>query len=290
MNIEQIIDAVYEKFMEYSSNQPKTNDELKKHTTNALDQFRLQLEPYIYQYLLWTYGQKLNAFWETHEFPIKSKYAWVMVERRAHPNIWFLLRNIAWAAPNFSVYIFCSNMNYNFIKDVVGNKKNINIIPWFEGFVTRDEGKEQYNQTFKNPEFYKIIDAEYMITIQTDCFFRKKIPESIFVGDYYGSPWGWYLDKPGGGGITVRKISSMIKLTSTIPYSEGAEDAWIGDNIEKIGGIIPPFVFRYKIFSENFPVEDPIGVHQFWTFIQNFDVQTPELLRKHYTRYLTIDI
>ena len=292
MKVETIIDVIYEKHRERTQEEIKaiTPEEYKKYNEKTLDYYRNYFEPYIYQYLTWHYGPKLDAFWKTHEFPVKSKYAWVMVERRAHPNIWFLLRNIAWAGPHMSLYIFCSNMNSNFIIDILGDKKNVHVIPWFEGFVSRDEGKEQYNRTFKMADFYKVIDAEYIVTIQTDCFFRKKIPYSIFVGDYYGAPWGWSPNEAGGGGITVRRLEAMIQLTTQLPYSEGAEDAWIGHGVQAIDGHIPPIEFRSQIFSENFPVSDPIGVHQFWSFIHNFQIQTPDSLREHFKRYLTITI
>ncbi len=282
MHIDLIVDAMYEKCIELSNN--SNNDD------SDLDYYRNYFEPYIYQYLTYKYGSMLEAHWNTHEFPVQSKYAWVFVERRAHPNTWFLLRNIAWAGPSFSLYIFCSDMNYKFIMDCIGDKKNIIVIPWFKGFVSREEGKEQYNQTFKSHDFYGLIDAEYILTIQTDCFFRKKIPTSIFQYDYYGAPWIWAQDMPGGGGITVRKISTMLDLTRRIPYSEGAEDGWIADKVKEIGGDLPSFNYIVNIFSENFPVQDPIGVHQFWTFINNFDINNPDLFRENIQRYLTFDV
>ena len=298
MKVETIIDVIYEKHRERTQEEMKsiTPEEYKKYNEKTLDYYRNEFEPYIYQYLTWHYGQKLDTFWETHEFPKKSKYAWVMVERRSHPNFWFVLRNIAWAAPYMSLYIFCSNMNYNFIMRLLGDKvKNVTVIPWFEGFVSRDEGKEQYNRTFKMADFYKLIDAEYMLTVQMDCFFRKKLPESVFVADYYGNPWAWAPEKGGGGGITLRNIKRMIEIVSNVPESERldggtVEDGWIAEHVYKQGNNIPPLEYRMNIFSENFPVQDPYGVHQFWTFIENFNVKEPNVFFQDYVRYLTIDI
>ena len=116
----------------------------KKWQEETLDKYRTDLEPYIWQHLVFNYGPKLNEFWEKHQFPKKSKNAWVIVERRCHPNWWFLLRNIAWAAPHFSLYIFCSNTNYEFVKALLGDKvNNVNIIIWFNGFATRVEGNHR---------------------------------------------------------------------------------------------------------------------------------------------------
>jgi hypothetical protein len=298
MKVETIIDVIYEKYntRRQEEIQIKTSEEYNQYMKQTLHFFRMEIEPYVYQYLTWHYGQKLDIFWETHEFPKKSKYAWVMVERRSHPNLWFVLRNIAWAAPYMSLYIYCSDLNYNYIMRLLGNKaKNVHVIPWFKGAVSRKEGIEQYSLLFKNPEFYKGIDAEYMLTAQTDCFFRKRLPDSIFMTDYYGAPWAWALEKGGGGGINLRNLKRMIEIVSNVPESERlngeyVEDGWMADHIFKQGNNIPPLEYRINMFSENFPVEDPYGVHQFWTFVQNYGIEDPNTIYQHYVRYLTIDI
>jgi hypothetical protein len=297
MKVESIVDVIYEKYTERRQEESKaqTPEEQQVERTKSLDYYRHQFEPYIYQYLTWHYGAKLDTFWKTHEFPEKSKYAWVLVERRSQPNLWFVLRNIAWAAPYMSLYIFCSDMNYKFIMDLIGDKNNIHVIPWFEGFVSSKDGKEQYNITFKMADFYNSVNAEYMLTVQADCFFRKKLPESIFTTDYYGAPWGWALEKGGGGGITLRNIKAMIDIVLSVPESEKTngeyvEDAWIAEQVYMRDNNIPPLEYRMNMFSENFPVHDPFGVHQFWTFINNFGIEDPNTIFQHYIRYLTIDI
>lgn len=291
MKVETIIHAIYEKYNERVEQEMKNlNGQINEGA--MLDYFRNEFEPYIYQYLTWHYGPKLDTFWQTHEFPKKSKYAWVLVERRSHPNFWFVLRNIAWAAPDFSLYIFCSDGNYEFIKTILGDKiNNVNIIVWFKGAASRQEGKDQYAQTFKMEKFYKLIEADYMIRIEMDTYMRKKIPESIFMDDYYGSPWAWMPDHPGGGGLIIRNIKSMIDLCMKEKCTNlEADDCWVGKKIIEYGYKFPDFKVRKEIFSENFPVADPIGVHQFWSFVQNFEINEPNKFFQHYVRYLTIDI
>jgi hypothetical protein len=238
------------------------------------------------------YGPQLEDYWKTHTIAKKSKYAWVIIERRCHPNWWFLLRNILWAAPHFSLYIYCSDQNMEFVKSLLGDKvKDVHLIPWYQGFATRQEGKDQYAATFKMASFYKHIDAEYMIRAEPDTYLRHTIPDGIFMGDFYGAPWGWYPEKPGGGGLHIRKIKTMIDLCERANHVgyEG-EDGWLGDKIVEYGYEFPPFEIRAPIFSENFPVPDPIGVHQFWTFLENFNISKPEEFKKHLERYLTIHL
>jgi hypothetical protein len=285
MNLNSLVRVFYEKAREI---------QYLKQTTelNALHKSRCDLEPYIYSYLETHYGQQLTEFWKTHEFPVKSRYAWVIVERRCHPNWWFILRNIAWAGPHMSLYIFCSDENIEYLKSLLGDKAaNVHLIPVFKGFATRDDGVNQMCKLMTDPEFYKIIDAEYIVTFQTDCFFRKKIPEEIFVGDYYGAPWGWQLEDLGGGGVTVRNVKSMIELCSKESLPNGVfEDGWIAGLVKKYGGSKPPDHVRFYTFCENFPTPDPIGVHQFWTFWQNFGINEPEKFIKNMETILKLEI
>ena len=269
-----------------------SEEEIKKWQEETLDKYRCDLEPYIWQHFMFKYGPALDEFWKNHQFPKKSKYAWTIIERRCHPNWWFLLRNIAWAAPHFSLYIFCSDENYEFVKALLGDKaENVNIIRWYKGFATRQEGKDQYATTFKLPGFYKLIDAEYMIRAEPDTYLRHKIPNSVFVDDFYGAPWGWNAEMPGGGGLHIRKIKTMIDLCTKANHggAEG-EDAWLGQKIIEYGYKYPSLDFRKEIFSENFPVMDPIGVHQFWTFLENFEISNPDRFRENLSRYLKICI
>ena len=294
MDIDTLVEVCLEKVAErkYYLTKCETNSDKEAWYKETLDKYRIDLEPYIFQYFMLKYGPKLDEFWKNHQFPKKSKYAWTIIERRCHPNLWFLLRNIAWAAPNFSLYIFCSDKNYKFIKSLLGDKvDNVTIIQWYKGFATRQEGKDQYAQTFKLQGFYNLIDAEYMIRAEPDTYLRHKIPESIFIDDFYGAPWCWNQEMPGGGGLHIRKIKTMIELCKRANYGgpEG-EDFWLGEKIIEYGYKYPSLEFRKNIFSENFPVDNPIGVHQFWTFLDNFEINNPENFKQHLSTYLKINI
>jgi len=266
--------------------------------SNKFDHFKLSsyrhsLEPYIYNYLEEKYGKQLTEHWSTHKFPRESKYAWVIVERRCHPNWSFVLRNIAWACPYMSLYIFCSNENLEFLKSLLGDKAvNVHFIICFKGFVSRDEGVHEMNRVLINPNFYRLIQAEYILTFQMDTYFRQKIPDVIFTGDYYGAPHGWDPQTPGGGGITVRNVKRMIELCSkeNISVLGYPEDCAINTLLRKYEGKYPPLEFRAAVFCENFPVPDPIGIHQFWTFIENFKITEKEEFKKYIENMLTIKI
>jgi hypothetical protein len=271
----------------------KTDEEIEKWRKDTLHFFRIEIEPYVFNYLNHTYGHKLDEFWKTHQFSKEYKYAFVIVERRVHPNWWFILRNILWAAPNFSLYIFCSDVNYDFIKSILGDKaENVHICQWFKGIADREKGFTEYNITFKLPQFYKLIKAEYFITVQMDSYFLQKIPDWIFTGTYYGAPWAWNPTMAGNGGLSIRNVKNMIELCEkeiqNIQNNEG-EDWHFSQAIVKYNYVIPPFEFRCKVIQENFPVDlIPIGTHQFWTYINNYNLSDKPLFMNYINKLITL--
>jgi len=233
-----------------------------------LDINRYVLEPYVYQYLQEYYGPMLREYWQTYFPPKQSDHVFVIAERRAHPNFWFILQNMAWAAPHMAVYLFCSDQNKGFIEALLGDKKEYyHIIPIFNGNPNREEGKRAYNNLLTDYRFYQFIDATYMLTIQMDNIIRKKIDPAIFTGEYWGNPWGWSPESAGGGGGTIRNIPSMIRICQTYrpcpdePFEE-MEDKWISDHVTDY----PSFEVRSSYIMESVYVEDPCILHQFWTF------------------------
>lgn len=279
MDIDTLVETCYTLFNERQVvfKNVKNNEEAINWQKENLSFFRNQIEPYVFNYLNLNYGKQLDEFWKTHTFPKKSNRALVLIERRAHPNMWFTLRNIAWAAPNLSLYIFCSDMNYNFIKTLLGDKAdNVHIIKWFRGLADKHTGIQEGAITLQMASFYDLIDAEYIINVHVDAYFIQKIPDWIFTGTYYGSPWGWNQESAGNGGLAVRHIKKMSMLCQKEAknfMSEMGEDAWISAAIVKHGFDLPPLEFRIKVFQESFPTnETPIGTHQFWTYIMNYNL------------------
>jgi len=265
--------------------------EQSKHTANKrLDVYRNVLEPYFYMYLIEKYGTMLQTFWETYRPPLFSENAYVIVERRAHPNFRFVLQNMAWAAPHMSVYIFCSDENRAFIEAILGDKAvSFHIMEVFHGDVSREEGKNGYNHIMTDYHFYESIVAKYILTIQMDNIIRRKIPDSMFVGDYWGNPWAWRCDAAGGGGATVRRVKAMIELCRTHrpDPSMGVpplEDAWVAER----STVFPPFEFRRAHLMESVPTDDPVILHQFWTFMDAYLQRPRDDVVQFLTHLLTI--
>lgn len=256
----------------------------------ALNEYRLQLEPFIYMYLTEKYGPMLLDHWKTYAPPKESDYAFVIVERRSHPNFRFILQNIAWAAPYMSVYIFCSDENKPYIHALLDNKVQCyNIIEVFKGNPSRDKGVQDYNRLLTNYTFYESIKAKYMVTVQMDNIFRRKLPYSIFVDDYWGNPWFWLKYAAGGGGCTVRRIEYMIQLCKdhrpnlNEPFNVN-EDSWISEKTLDY----PDIDFRTEFCMESIPAKNPYVLHQFWTFSNPYIELPPEIFMRYWTKLLTI--
>jgi len=292
MDIDSLINAFYSLYNERQEVLKTSNDTIQWQK-DTLHFYRIQLEPYVFNYLNYTYGHQLDKFWKTHHFPKKNKHAFVIIERRAHPNWWFVLRNIAWAAPHFSLYIFCSDLNYDFILSLLGNKaETVYIHKIFKGVADREKGYNESNLILRTPYFYKLIDAEYFINVHMDAYFIQKIPNWIFTGIYYGSPWGWDPSRAGNGGLAVRNTQKLIDLCEKEiknALNVCGEDCYISDSIVKHSLELPPLEFRMRVFQENFPTPFiPIGTHQFWTYLNNYDILNKDLFTINIKKLINI--
>jgi len=263
-----------------------------------MSHLRNRLEPYIYNYLSANHYPMLNEAWASYSPPLNSKNVFAIIERRCHPNFDFVLKNIAWANPDMALYIFCSDENESFILSLLGEKAaNVTIVQAFTGNVSLQEGRDDYNRLLTSPWMYECFadDAEYMLTVQMDVFIRRAVGPEIFVGDFWGPPWKWAPTRGGGGGSTIRKISSMREICnagsvySSDPVKEG-EDSWMSDMIVKKGYSIPDLDFRSMHIMESVYVANPVVVHQFWSYIDSILEASHEEAVAFLTRILTLEV
>ena len=281
------LEGLYEVGKTIQSEQPEEG--------KRLHEYRMRLEPYIFHHLMETQWHMVDTFWQSYVPPKRAKYAFLIIERRDHPNFPFVLRNIAWANPTMSVHIVCSDTNRDFLHAILGNKvEHYTIVEHFRGSPSAEQAKQEYNALLKDWRLYESIDAEYAITVQMDTIFRKKIPDSIFVGDYWGSPWAWRQDLPGGGGATIRNIHSLRSLcllynpTPNTSTDLDAEDGWLSVRVQELGMVYPSLSFRKSHIMESMPAEDPMILHQFWTFLDQYLSQPKENVLKYWKHLLTL--
>jgi len=246
-------------FDEYSESMNKITKE-KKHLK------RIHLEPLIYDILKRKYLPILCEFWTHYKVPTDSNKCVILIERRIHENLFFLLRNIAYFAKGWSICIVCSDINLRFCKEISqNNKENIQWIPLFRGNPEPAKGKEEYNSILQSADFYKLFDAENLLFMETDSYLRRQIPEDLLSYDYAASPYQWD-ENFSGGGISFRKKSAMIHICESLSEKNANQDVYICEGVRKFGYKMPEFMKGITYFSESCLYEDPVGVHQWWTF------------------------
>lgn len=233
-------------------------------TPERRHQKRMALEPLIFDILKHKYGAQLEAFWKTHSVPTTSDSTIVLIERRIHPNLAFLLFNAAYFAPCWNIVLICSDMNYQYCKKLCRGKA-VDIRPWFQGNPDPETGKLEYNQLQKEASFYESLPGENLLFLEVDSYLRKRIPEEWKKYDLIAAPYEW--DEAAlGGGCSFRKKSTMIKICSSYKDDTWAADTYLYRGMRSLGLETPPFDLGITYIAESCLYEDPIGVHQWWTF------------------------
>jgi hypothetical protein len=261
---EHVFDEMRYEIDEY--NKSKTDEKWAK----LLSCWRHRYESFVYDVLKQRYGTILDTFWKSYEPPLNSDRAFVLVERRCHPNLWFILRNIAYFGKGWSIYLFCSKQNYAYCAAILGkNLKNVHLKIIYDVLAEPKDAIEDYNNTMKSASFWEQIGAETLCVFQMDCYLRKPIPDEILEYDYVSSPWIWNTKSPGGGGLSIRKRSVMIDICSRKEPALIPEDGFIAQGLCELGYNFLHSSESKKYFMESYLSEDPVGIHQWWTFYCN---------------------
>jgi hypothetical protein len=249
---------------------------------------RIELERMIFSILKLQYGKRFGDFWQIYSLPVKSTKQIVIIERRIHENLEFLLQNCAWAGSEggWSLAVVCSDMNQRYVEEVLGPKKDIvQVIPWFKGNPDSASGKREYNELLQTAVFYELFQADTLCLVEMDCYFRKQIPEIVTTCDYLAAPYAWNLNEAGGG-LSFRNRKAMLTICQAGLEMLPAQDVFACRSMSKMGFVVPPLLFAKDIVAESIHDCDPVGVHQWWTF---FDPSGHDA-KEQFERFMTIDI
>jgi hypothetical protein len=225
---------------------------------------RMALDPLIYDILKHKYGRQLESFWKDYSLPTTTDSYLIFVERRLHPNLAFVLQNAAYFARGWGIVLVCSDMNYEYCKEVCKGK-DVDIRPLFQGNPEPSTGKLEFNTLLKSKEFYESLPGDYHLFLEVDCYIRKQIPEEWKLYDFVAAPYEW--DEAAiGGGFFFRKKSASIRVCEKYKDDVWAVDTYMYKGGRQLGFKIPSFETGITYISESCIYEDPIGVHQWWTF------------------------
>lgn len=242
---------------------PETSEEL---TAERRHQKRMRLEPLIFDILKRKYQEPLELFYTYYTFPLHQDKCVVLVERRIHENLYFLLRNIAYFARGWSLCIVCSDVNLAYCRECAGDLVNgITFLPLFKGNPSPEQGKLEYNLLLQDSEFYRMFSAENLLFMETDSYLRKKVPDDIMDYDYVAAPYEWDMNVAGGG-LSFRKRSAMIDICQKKKEKLPGQDIYICQGVHEFGYKMPEFMKGITYVSESCFYEDSFAVHQWWTF------------------------
>lgn len=235
--------------------------------TDALrHQKRVRLEPLVFDVVKKKYGAALDTFWESYTPPKNAENCVLIVERRIHENLEFVLKNAAYFARGWSLCFVCSDVNIGYCRAIAGkNVANVNYVVAFRGNPDRDTGRKEYSDLLKNPDFYAGMPWKNLIFTQTDAYFRRAVPETIVNYDFLASPAFWNTESMVGG-ISYRNRDAMVRLCREFKEDIFWEDCFIDAGSKALALRRPTFEEALEFFSESCFYEDPVAVHQWWTY------------------------
>jgi len=230
---------------------------------------RTRLEPLVFDILKRKYFRFLEEFWQKNSVVTNSDKSIVIIERRIHENLAFILRNVFYFAPSWNITVICSDINYDYLKTIcTNNKDNVLLLPLFSGSPDRDTARNEYNNLLKSVKFYETLPFEHLFIVQTDSYLRKHIDETMLDYDYVAAPFIWD-NSSAGGGMSYRKKSSMIDICKNYKGLEEGEDCFINAGIKVLGYKMPEFMKGIEYIGESCFYVSPMGVHQWWTYFTN---------------------
>ena len=246
-------------------------------TSELRHQKRMALEPLVFGVLIRKYGSYLKKFWDSYTVPVNTKRI-VIVERRIHPNLAFILYNAAYYGEGWGLTIICSDANEDYCKSIVGSK-NVAVIPMFTGTGTPAQGKQEYNELLQSTKFYSLFGEDHLCIMETDCYFRRKIPEWVLQYDLIGCPYQWD-ETMAGGGLSFRNRQAMLEICEAFPEKNTAQDVYLWEGAVKLGKKVPPFEESVTQLTESVFSTNPFGVHQWWTFFFPNEMPDAEIFFK----------
>lgn len=249
-------------------------------------QKRMKLEPLIFDVLKKKYGKALDEYWNTVGPSIHPDKCVLLVERRVHENIEFCIKNAAYFGKGWSIGIVCSEKNIEYCKAIAGKQVDkVHFLPFFRGSPTREQARDEYSGMLKDAHFYKSLPWKNVLILQTDSYLRKSIPEEVLEYDFISAPATWDMSAMVGG-LSFRNRDAMIRLCTEFKEDIASEDVYLDSGSKKLDLRRPNCYKAMEFIAESCLYEDPVGVHQWWTYFCFHLADANEVFHT----YLTLEI
>lgn len=141
--------------------------------------------------------------------------------------------------------------------------------------------RESISQMFTDPHLYQDIlaPAEHLLVFQPDSIFCTNAPTSLndfLEWDWIGAPWYADISYGGNGGLSLRKVSKILKVLGNERRATGdqqLEDLWLSWRIMLLEGSTIPHANMSKTFSvESVWYNEPLGYHIGWLGVHHEQV------------------
>jgi len=141
--------------------------------------------------------------------------------------------------------------------------------------------RETISQMFTDAHLYRDIlaPAEHLLVFQPDSIFCANAPRTLndfLEWDWIGAPWSKTATYGGNGGLSLRKISKILKVLEKENRSHGdgaLEDLWLSSRLNALPGAKMPNADTSKTFSvESVWDEAPLGYHIGWLGVHHEQV------------------
>lgn len=229
--------------------------------------------------------------------PVSDK-ALVIVEPRKHKSLRFVINNFVYFCPNWSLYIFHSKENKEYIKNIINNSPNVHCIELFESNITQ----QIYNDLLLTNAFWNAINSEKILIFQCDTMIRDFGIEKYLDYDYIGAPWITQerIEKVNviidikdkysennchfmNGGLSLRSKSAMLKcldmldvqslknVIHSLPNEKKSlasdilwEDVFFLHGCKLLNARMPDLITCYHFSSEHIMNTSSLGFHKIW--------------------------
>ncbi|KAI9646481.1 hypothetical protein NHQ30_004474 [Ciborinia camelliae] len=199
-----------------------------------------------------------------------------MVETRPLPHLPIQLTHMTSVIPSEWTFKFMGSntsidylLQFHHLRDLVASNK-LTLVPLPPQWEVNS--RESISQMFTDPELYKSLSpAEHLLVFQPDAIICTKAPTTLndfLQYDYIGAPWSGTSTYGGNGGLSLRRISSILRVLEKErrkPGDGALEDLWLSNSLNKLEGTIMADAKVSKSFSvESVWDEAPLGYHIGW--------------------------
>ncbi len=233
---------------------------------DLLHRKRVALEPLVFGILKQKYGAQFREAWASYRRPANSDRCVLIIERRIHENLEFLLHNVAYYCAGWNIAFICSDVNHQYINAILGQKRTqVLVKPMFSGSPDRDTARADYNTLLKSAEFYESLPWKHLFIVQTDSYLRAPIPEALLEYDFCAAPTAWDPDAMAGG-MSYRRRDAMIDICKQFQKPISGEDCFIHDGAKHLGYKVPTHDVAQNFIVESCMTTGGFGTHQWWTY------------------------